>query len=66
MIYTTPACLVCHKTSVVELEIRDVERWKRGEHVQHVWPDKTPEERELLQTGTHPGCWDQMFQEDER
>lgn len=36
-------------------------RWANGEHIQNVWPEKTPDERELLMSGIHPDCWDKMF-----
>lgn len=63
--YTTPRCMVCGQSEVVVLDAADVWRWQTGMKVQDVWPDKTAEERELLQTGTHPWCWDELFGEEE-
>ena len=59
--YETKSCTVCHKTSKVALQKASFIRWRDGEHVQNVWPEMTPDERELLITGTHPKCWDEMF-----
>ena len=63
--YQTNPCMVCTKTSVVALDPDKVARWKAGELMQNVWPEFTPDERELLQTGTHPKCWDEMFPDKE-
>ncbi len=57
----TPPCIVCKKTSLVDLESARFDRWQSGEHVQNVFPDQTPDERELLLTGTHPACWEEIF-----
>lgn len=57
-------CPVCHRPSTLELEPERVRRWLHGEHVQDVWPERTPDERELIVTGTHPACWDRLFPDD--
>lgn len=58
----TRRCVMCGQTSLVAV---DAERWHRwavlGEHVQDVWPKASPDERELLITGTHPACWRELF-----
>lgn len=59
--YTTPTCMVCHEASTVWLDLELVERWKGGEFVQNVWPWMRPDERELLISGTHPSCWEELF-----
>ena len=63
--YQTKRCIHCGKSSVVEIDAGDLARWRNGEHVQSVWPTWTPEQRELLITGTHGKCWDEMFAEEE-
>ena len=60
----TRPCIVCNQTSFVELELERVERWVAGEHVQNVWPEMSPPQREMLITGTHPLCWDSIFEDD--
>jgi hypothetical protein len=57
----TNPCLMCHKPSTVLVDKDKYDRWRAGELIQRVWPDWTPDQRELLQTGTHPACWDEMF-----
>jgi hypothetical protein len=58
----TPACINCGQTSTVKgLRVDDVARWLTGVHVQDVWPEMPPPQRELLITGTHPECWEAMF-----
>jgi len=32
-----------------------------GLHIQEALPDWAPSKRELLITGIHPSCWDEMF-----
>lgn len=61
VVYTTLPCMACGMPSLVELDLEKVQAWKRGALIQNVWPEKTTNERELLLTGTHPGCWDRMF-----
>ncbi len=63
--YMTPLCIRCGQRSYVELDRDRLRCWQAGAHIQTVWPDKTPDERELLITGTHPECWDAMFPEEE-
>ncbi len=65
MLVQTKPCISCGEVSTLELEPEKVRRYEAGEHVQNVWPEKSPGERELLITGTHPDCWDKMFPEEE-
>jgi len=58
-------CIWCGGTSLLRLNSDDLTRWIRGAYVQDVWPEKTPEQREVIMTGTHPYCWDEMFSEQE-
>jgi hypothetical protein len=44
------------------LEDEKYRRWIAGELVQRVWPHMTPDDRELLITGTHPACWEKIFE----
>lgn len=34
--------------------------YQSGELIQNAWPTLTPDERELIQTGICPKCWDEM------
>lgn len=66
---TTPACLVCEQASTLEVTLPDailISRWQRGEgHIQDLLPHWTPEQREMLQTGMHPACWEAVFGTDD-
>lgn len=57
-------CMFCNLTAQTEVDTEGLTRWRNGEFIQSVWPEKTNDERELLMTGTHPGCWDAAFKED--
>ena len=61
MDYITPPCFGCGKATALSLDADKVGRWKAGALIQEVWPEKTPAERELLITGTHPACWDALI-----
>ena len=63
-LFITKACIVCDLPSEVHLDAAKVARYEAGEHVQNVWPDMPANQREMLITGTHPACWDQLFSDD--
>ena len=59
----TPPCPMCHKKSQLQVPLQGLEAWRRGELIQRALPELTADEREMLMTGTHPDCWDKMFEE---
>lgn len=59
---TTPPCTVCGNTSEVEVDPVAFSRWRRGALAQVAFPDLNADQRELLITGTHPQCWDTIFE----
>jgi len=62
----TPACMVCGKTSEMEVDSAAYFRWsQQGWLIQSAFPEMPEELREQLKTGTHPLCWDEMFAPDE-
>ena len=61
VLYETRKCILCNEASFIMLDDTKCLRWQGGERVQVVWPEMPPDERELLITGTHPQCWDEMF-----
>ncbi len=61
----TRTCMVCGKHSLLEVDADKYFRWKDGELVQNIWPEMPADWREMLVTGTHPGCWEAMFGEEE-
>jgi len=60
--HITEPCMVCGKTSTMEVDSAALHRWQNlGVLIQVAFPDMPAPEREQLKTGTHPACWDQMF-----
>lgn len=62
---TTPVCLVCGKAGSVRVRRNEYERWVGGELIQRAFPAMPIQAREMLCSGTHPECWDQLFGDDE-
>lgn len=59
-----PTCLFCGEGTILSLEFSKLQRWQvEGEFVQNVFPEMSPEDRELLISGTHPACWDKYMGE---
>lgn len=58
----SPPCLGCGQTTKLEITAEQRQRYYFDrEFIQDVFPDWTPDQRELLITGTHPDCWDRLF-----
>lgn len=58
-------CPFCKVQSTVVMPTEAYVAFLRGSHTQDCWPEGTPDEREMLVTGTHGKCWDVIFDEDE-
>lgn len=53
-----PRCVHCGNTGVLKsIELDRLNRWLDGEFIQDALPMLTPDERELLISGTHAHCW---------
>lgn len=64
----TPPCIECRKTSTMTLTDEEYAKWTDPERpvIQVCFPDWLADKRELLMTGTHPECWEKLFEgEDE-
>jgi len=57
----TQACPLCQRTSTLYVGKAEYDRWQAGAHVQNAFPAMPAPDRELLITGTHSKCWDEMF-----
>jgi hypothetical protein len=58
-------CPFCRERVLIVMMTVSYDRWQSGEHVQDVWPDWLPAERETLISGCHPDCFaDNMSWED--
>lgn len=56
-------CFHCGGINRILVETESLEKWHNGALIQDAFPHLTPTQRELIQTGTHPECWDEMFAE---
>ena len=59
-IVTLP-CWYCHKRTTLDVTDAQIARYRAGDLVQNVFPHWSPERRELLKTGVHPACWNELF-----
>lgn len=60
--YTTEPCMACGKTSMLHLSSVALSQWQGGAMIQDAFGDLSAPAREQIKTGTHPACWDAMFE----
>lgn len=58
----THPCRWCGEAAVVVVLRDHYSRWRAGELVQVAFPEMPADQRELLVSGTHPKCWDEMWE----
>ena len=63
-VHTAP-CLGCGASATFVMTGAQFFRYQSGEHVQHVFPDWSDDDREMLISGTCPTCFEEMFPEEE-
>lgn len=61
----TQPCSGCGQTAFFSMTQEQYNAWKQGEHVQSIFPDWSPDDREMLISGTCPPCWAEMWTEEE-
>ena len=60
------SCVVCGKVhEPIVLDAEKYYRWESGESIQSVFPEMSPDEREILISGTCPECWNVLFPEED-
>lgn len=58
----TKRCPHCKEVSVFALDKQEYEQlFIKNGFIHDVFPHLTPEEREVMISGTHPDCWIEMF-----
>ena len=62
---TTSPCMVCGDTSDLFVDLNAYHAWRNGTLIQDAFPTLTPSEREWLKMGTHPQCWEKIFEGEE-
>lgn len=61
----TNTCFHCANHNHIQMNLSDYERWKQhNTYIQVVFPWLSPDQRELIVSGTHPHCWNEMFPEE--
>jgi hypothetical protein len=63
----TKTSIISGKTTTMDLPItqEQIDRYNRGELVQHAFPGCTPEQREFLMSGITPEEWNAVFPPDD-
>ena len=54
-------CPNCHKPSSVEVLVSEFEAYQRGGLLHEAFASLNADEREIVKTGIHSACWDDMF-----
>ncbi len=62
---TTKRCIWCKKSSKLKLDKDRYATWQSGVHVQTAFPSMSSDVRELLISGTHPNCWEEMYSDED-
>ena len=57
-------CIHCGLNNQLTLDAIALANWRSGEYIQKAFPKLDYQQRELIQTGIHPECWDDMFPTD--
>jgi hypothetical protein len=58
---TTERCMFCGDNSVMTVNAASYVAWKDGALIQDAFPEFDAATREVIKTGTHGKCWEQMF-----
>lgn len=58
-------CPFCETSRSLEVKADSMRRWKDGIKIQDAFPELTADDREHIQTGTCPKCWDKYMKDDE-
>ena len=54
-------CIHCGEANQITLDAVALANWRNRELIQNVFPNLNYQQREIIQTGIHPECWDEMF-----
>lgn len=58
-------CYHCNDQNLILINIDHLESWKNGMFIQNAFPYLSVDQRELIKTGIHPECWNNMFKGDD-
>ena len=54
-------CIHCGEANQITLDAVALANWRNRELIQNVFPNLNYQQREIIQTGIHPECWEEMF-----
>ncbi len=63
--YRTRRCLHCGETSTLTLPRQGYEAWQGHALLQEAFPNMEAPIREMLISGTHPECWEELFRDED-
>ena len=59
-------CPNCSGVNVIKLQgSQYFDYFQRGNYIQKAFPQLDASDRELIMTGMHPECWDEMMKDEE-
>ena len=61
----TDGCVICGERSYMTVNLDSYTKWTNGVYAQDAFPTMTADEREMLISGTHPQCFDEIFGQEE-
>lgn len=61
----TKVCPMCHNPGVVEVLESELNAYRNGQHVEVAFKSLDAAQREMIITGIHGPCWEQIFGEDD-
>lgn len=62
--YRTIPCMHCKQTSEVAVSKDALDAWFNGAYIQDAFPDESADTRELIKSGMHSECWDEIMNKD--
>jgi hypothetical protein len=54
-------CIGCDHQYFIRVPVEDFNKYLRGEYVQNAFPYLSPDDREMIISGTHPKCFEELF-----
>ncbi len=61
----TYQCFMCNKDNVIVVDKVKYNRFLAGAFAQNVWPELSSGDREVLISGTHNECWNEMWPDED-
>lgn len=59
-------CIHCNEVNHITLDTTSYNNWyEQKQYTQDAFPHLDSGEREIIQTGIHPDCWNEMFPEED-